>query len=89
MRRAMRFRSPFLLVVSLLGLIGAPQGAIADRLPNILLVSVDTLRADRMSSYGYDRNTSPRIDALLGEGMRFTATSTAASTSASGPENAQ
>ncbi len=39
--------------------------------PNILLVSVDTLRADRLSSYGYRRNTTPRVDALLARGVRF------------------
>ena len=39
--------------------------------PNILLVSVDTLRADRLSSYGYARDTSPNIDALLARGVRF------------------
>lgn len=31
--------------------------------PAVLLISVDTLRADRLSVYGYDRPTSPRIDA--------------------------
>jgi choline-sulfatase len=39
--------------------------------PNILLVSVDTLRADRLSSYGYERNTTPVIDGLLARGVRF------------------
>lgn len=40
--------------------------------PDVLLVSVDTLRADRMGSYGYHRETSPRMDALLAAGARFT-----------------
>jgi arylsulfatase A-like enzyme len=39
--------------------------------PNILLVSIDTLRADRLSSYGYARNTTPNLDALLARGVRF------------------
>lgn len=39
---------------------------------NVLLISVDTLRTDRMSAYGYARNTSPHIDRLLAEGVRFT-----------------
>lgn len=43
----------------------------APRFPNILLVSVDTLRSDRMSSYGYSRQTTPEIDALLARGVRF------------------
>lgn len=38
---------------------------------SILLVTVDTLRADHLSSYGYARNTSPEIDALGKKGVRF------------------
>lgn len=29
---------------------------------NVILISVDTLRADRLGTYGYGRNTSPNID---------------------------
>jgi arylsulfatase A-like enzyme len=39
--------------------------------PNVLLVSIDTLRADHLSSYGYDRETSPNLDALARRGARF------------------
>ena len=39
-----------------------PVTASADR-PNIVLISLDTLRADRLSLYGYERPTSPSIDA--------------------------
>ncbi|NIL99921.1 MAG: sulfatase-like hydrolase/transferase [Acidobacteria bacterium] len=42
------------------------------RLPNVLIVTVDTLRADRLGAYGYSRNTSPVIDKLMREGVRFT-----------------
>ncbi|MBW2253013.1 MAG: sulfatase [Deltaproteobacteria bacterium] len=38
---------------------------------NIVLVSLDTLRADHLSSYGYHRHTSPRLDALAKSGVRF------------------
>ena len=38
---------------------------------NIVLITVDTLRADRLSSYGYPRATSPTIDRLAAEGVRF------------------
>lgn len=31
--------------------------------PNIILISLDTLRPDHLSGYGYDRQTSPNIDA--------------------------
>lgn len=40
--------------------------------PHILLISVDTLRTDRMSSYGHWRSTTPKIDELLATGARFT-----------------
>ena len=38
---------------------------------NLLFVLIDTLRADRLSAYGYDRETSPNIDALAATGLRF------------------
>lgn len=39
---------------------------------NVVILSVDTLRADRLNSYGYTtRETTPNIDALLAEGIRF------------------
>ncbi len=31
--------------------------------PNVVLISIDTLRADHLSLYGYQRRTSPRLDA--------------------------
>lgn len=39
--------------------------------PSVILLSVDTLRADRMSGYGYDRHTTPALDALMNQGIRF------------------
>lgn len=44
----------------------------ARRLPNVLIVTVDALRADRLGGYGYERNTSPNIDKLMQAGVRFT-----------------
>ncbi len=45
----------------------------AARGPNLLLVSIDTLRADHLGAYGYALPTSPTIDArLAGEGVTFT-----------------
>lgn len=40
--------------------------------PHLLIVTVDTLRADRLSSYGYERHTSPNIDRLIAAGVQFT-----------------
>jgi arylsulfatase A-like enzyme len=38
---------------------------------NVLFIMIDTLRADRLSAYGYERETSPLIDHLAGHGVRF------------------
>ena len=38
---------------------------------NVLLISLDTLRADHLSCYGYKRATSPRIDEVAKEGVLF------------------
>lgn len=39
--------------------------------PNVLLISIDTLRADHLSCYEYHRQTSPSIDKLAQEGILF------------------
>ncbi|MGH9360824.1 MAG: sulfatase, partial [Thermoanaerobaculia bacterium] len=46
------------------------------RFPNVLLVTIDTLRADRVSGYGYGRPTTPNLDRLMAAGARFTAART-------------
>ncbi len=38
---------------------------------NVLFIVVDTLRADRLGSYGYERDTSPTLDRLASSGVRF------------------
>lgn len=39
--------------------------------PNIVVIVIDTLRADHLSAYGYERDTSPFLDSLAAEGVRF------------------
>jgi len=39
--------------------------------PNVLLITVDTLRADHLGCYGYQRPTSPELDAFAAEGILF------------------
>jgi arylsulfatase A-like enzyme len=39
---------------------------------NVLLITVDSLRPDHVGSYGYERETTPTIDALAEEGTQFT-----------------
>lgn len=42
-----------------------------DARPHLLLVGVDTLRADHLGCHGYGRDTSPRLDRLAATGTRF------------------
>ncbi len=44
---------------------GAPA---AGRSPSLLLITLDTTRADRLGCYGYDRGETPRLDRLASEG---------------------
>ena len=39
--------------------------------PNILLITIDTLRADRLGCYGYKGIKTPNIDALAARGVLF------------------
>jgi tetratricopeptide (TPR) repeat protein len=41
---------------------------------NLLLITIDTLRADRVGCYGYPRAHTPRLDRLAAEGVRFETT---------------
>ncbi|HOY99932.1 MAG TPA: sulfatase [Candidatus Aminicenantes bacterium] len=47
-------------------------GKAADAPPNIILISIDTLRADHLSLYGYRLPTSPATERLAGDGVLFT-----------------
>ena len=37
----------------------------------VLFVDIDTLRPDHMGCYGYERNTTPNMDEVAKEGIRF------------------
>ena len=47
--------------------------------PNVLLILIDTLRADRLGCYGWERAETPNLDALAGRGVLFSDASSAAS----------
>jgi arylsulfatase A-like enzyme len=49
----------------------AAQPAAPAHLPNVLLIVLDTVRADHLASYGYERETAPRVDQLAREGAVF------------------
>ncbi len=52
--------------------IWAPRGDEDRRIfPDVILITVDTLRADHLGCYGYPKNTSPSIDALAADGILF------------------
>src|SRR5712692_6874620 len=40
--------------------------------PNIFLITIDTLRADHIHCYGYEKIQTPALDALASDGIRFT-----------------
>jgi arylsulfatase A-like enzyme len=63
--------------IALLVLIGvnAAAAVLVDRAPrprlNVLLITIDALRADHLGVYGYPRPTSPNIDRLAGQSVTF------------------
>lgn len=85
LRRAVRWGTPLLVLSGTLLLLptgiyrnglrqalARPAGlpATAEQ-PNIVLITVDTLRADHLGIYGYDPAISPNIDALAQRGVYF------------------
>ncbi|MBL8842040.1 MAG: sulfatase-like hydrolase/transferase [Planctomycetes bacterium] len=53
------------------GLAIGERGADAGGRPNVLLLVLDTLRADHLGCYGYARATSPNLDALAAKSVLF------------------
>jgi arylsulfatase len=73
-------RSPSLALLALLAACAggddfrsapAPAAGRLDAAPSIVVVTIDTLRADHVHAYGYHRETSPHLDALAAEGVLF------------------
>jgi arylsulfatase A-like enzyme len=63
-------------IVLLVVVVGTVAGAAvmdrgARRRPNVLLVSIDSLRADHVGAYGHPQDTTPTIDALARDGALF------------------
>jgi arylsulfatase A-like enzyme len=64
------------LLLAIAGLFLLREGQTAPCTPprsraNLILISLDTLRADRLGSYGHDRDTSPRIDRFAKRAVVF------------------
>ena len=78
-----RRTAPLALLLALLSpLFSCAPAAPTDARPNVLLITIDTLRADRLGTYGYALSTSPRIDRLAASGVVFERAIAAASTTA-------
>jgi arylsulfatase A-like enzyme len=67
-------RPSWLLSIFLAFAVGCEAPGPAERTaarPDILVVTIDTLRADHVSAYGYSRPTSPGLDRIAQEGALF------------------
>ena len=65
---------PAPLVSSLVTGVPPPAGT-----PDVILVSLDTTRADHLSTYGYTRETSPQLTSFAADALRFTQARSASS----------
>jgi len=55
---------------------GAPRGDLTLPNANVLMITLDTTRADHIGAYGYGAAETPRLDALASEGVLFEQTIT-------------
>ena len=46
-------------------------GGVRSKRPNVVMIALDTVRADHLSSYGYSRPTTPNLDRLAKKGVLF------------------
>lgn len=71
----MKARTTFLPALLAAGVVSIFGGGAAisagETRPDIILITIDTLRADRLGCYGYDRSTSPHIDRVAETGVLF------------------
>lgn len=75
--------SPALVAVVLAGVLGvatalpptyasdASRGAAPDGAPNVLVIVVDTLRADHLPAYGYEGGRTPNLDRFAEDAVRY------------------
>ena len=79
MKRFLTILCSLAVLIAAMAVIGRASGSKVDerappaaRRPDIVLVTIDALRADHLSSYGYQQFTSPSIDAFARRAARFT-----------------
>lgn len=61
----------WLVAASLLSGCGGERAPVSPARPDLVLVTVDTLRADHLGCYGHAGDISPHVDRLAAEGVRF------------------
>ena len=54
----------------------APAAGTAPATPDVLIISIDTLRADRLGFMGYERARTPNLDSLAENGRIYTQATT-------------
>jgi arylsulfatase A-like enzyme len=78
--RSGRFLEPVLILAMVLVVsvylgnrvpVRQPDNSFATGKPSVLLVTIDTLRADHVGAYGYARANTPTLDGLAKEGVLF------------------
>jgi arylsulfatase A-like enzyme len=69
-RQRYRPRSLAAALIAALALVACSRAS-GPRPPNVLVIVIDTLRADHLGCYGYARATSPRIDAFAARATRY------------------
>ncbi len=62
-----------LLAVAVLGLLVCCSGARREEKPSVIVIVVDTLRADHLTQYGYERSTSPALAQFSAQSTFFSA----------------
>jgi arylsulfatase A-like enzyme/Tfp pilus assembly protein PilF len=61
----------FILILTALSALHATAQTPAKPAPNVVLITIDTLRADHVGCYGYKQIKTPNIDGLAADGVRF------------------
>ena len=65
------FQRVLLLLIACL-LLTAPRAlAAGNPAPNVVVITIDTLRPDHVGCYGYKQIRTPNIDAVAADGVRF------------------
>ena len=64
-------RQATLLFLAFLACTSEPKSSVEVRAGSVVLITIDTLRADRLGAYGSARGASPQLDRLTSRGVVF------------------